>query len=796
MTQDNNSKCWFRIDILLKEIRDPSSYITIKFINSTSEAQGTNYLPLADSFSGIGQAVGQDGMPYFSSGTITINDDWESLGKERRVLDYFNKYTCQEQVVDLYYAFSSIDNTEIPIDWVLRWSGKAVSWSYVDRSLDIQVTTNSIPDVYINKIITEDLAPSGFQVPSQSIGKPLPVILDWQNEAIDNPSPVVVPAYSIKWTEDPEEVLDATNSRGLYAYATNFGGYFKHSISKITNGKKILIEDDEGIYRFADSISQISSANSDGYTPVSYGLVEMLIPVQLTAGTDFCCTGLGWRCRGQGAPVTPVGKIKLTLYRSLADSITTDMTAWEQVRTIEVEKSDYYSSIAGASDTHFAVSKGIEKPFVMGGSGFGNAYSKSPYQYAVGVVLSNYTGSSTTDFTSADSDILLDTYFYRTSDSGGWATTTGALPIVYIYGLQYAAVEASSDSNGHQYAGIDFYSPFVTNLLEMNVAVTNVGVVDIFGGVATAGDFMTRPDHALEAITYEYITSWQSSPNFDFAEFASLYTDLFDSYTVIPSQKPYSRKIIGATQNENLSSIIASLVKDSSSALIVLPNGKLALKPWGGTSAVTKVFTDDDILEVKDITVSDASSVVNDITISWGKSFTNVFDQWESTGVPENYTGVLRVNKSTATFYDLLYNSFALYGKRELSESASIFLGDQESALVRAKFIASTSNHAPMTCTIIVPFRGNEDLQLLSVVDILSAFSPSFYGSTISPKKVHYAGREIDIAEGEYMPRAQRYRCQIMAIRDSWNQQVPTVELLLRVIHPRHDNDITADRID
>lgn len=709
--------------------------------------------------------VGQDGLPTSGSGSIVINDQWESLGENRRVFDYFDRYTPINQTVTVYRAIETIGDTDMPSSWTVIYTGKVESYSKDKESLTFSVSNSLVESKIITKTITADMAPSGYTVPDQSIGKSLPIVF---GSSAQN-----CPAYPIKW-----KATDVASGR--YAYVTNLGSQFTHS----TSLSQVYAMDRDGVYRSVSSTGNSlygpATASGANYA-TSHGLTEFIVPITPSPGSDnVAVIKAKWWCKGQNAVITPVGKITATLYRCAGTSVTAYMRAWEELQSVDIDKSTYQTEVRGVSD--FNVTFEFEVPEIWGEAGGDYYLTAQDYVYGIGIQLSTYSGSSTTDFTSGGSNAASGTYFYRSSEN--FAEGTGAVPFIEIVSATKSALTASSDIdvNGLSYNYIDFSGG--SNLAELDIVIGSYGI-------RNASAIIDFPHKALEILSYSWNGStWADASIFDITTYSTLYASIFDSLT-----HPYIRYLSGMTEGDTTwQDLVNSIVKDTSCFLVPMTNGKLALWPWGNVGSVVRVFTDADMIEVGSFDETDPSTVINNIKIEYGKNFLNINDQWEQSGKPENVTGVIVKNKSSgAPYAEYLTNSEALYGKRELEDRGSQFIGESISATVRAVYFATRHEHTHRTFPVTIPYFDNTDLKLMDVVDICSVHGPSYFGSSSKARLPTYTGIENDIYKGEYPREATRRRCQIIGLSNDYDGDFPKLVMKVREIKPRHKSDPTAD---
>jgi hypothetical protein len=807
MTTSSNLQPWAKVEIVLVALNNPTDTKTLKFTNRPAKDGNATNFPLLQSYSGLGLAVGQDGMPRTGSGSIVIRDAWESLGYERRVFDLFDRYTAQNQAVTVYIANEDISQADVPTSWTLIYTGKVESVSKSKDVLSFQISNSLLPDQRIGYSVgqhpisytavgfTTANFEDNFLYPDSSIGKGTSLVFG------NSTSGSIIPA----WRASDKTVTNTDRNAGLYILG-NYPEGFDPAIDRI------YAKDQDGnfvnTYGYAGLGLQLNGTGGSAVT--SHGLTEFLVPFVV----DYDANGYGglfyafsWKCKGQNAVITPVGKIIANLYRAPKNGVTAsepsadvysfseDLFEWELVTSGSINKSDYLTQVRGVSSFDCVIP--FDVPAAIGSFVDSSGVIPSNYYYAIGVVLTEYSGSATTDFTSANVSAS-SVHYYRITNGGGWAKTTAASPsgklldgtaTNYTTDIQFrdgykvwaTAVSSSLALALNAYSDSDF--------TEQELSYYNLGVTDNAAGLITgvAFDYITRPDHVIKFLGLKYNGSaWVNGDLFDLSQYD--YSSVFDG--------AYYRRVVGFTQGEQtLEEVVGQIVTDMSCALVPLSSGKLALYPWGLQLPVSKVFTDADILEISDIQESDPSTVVNSILVNYGKNYTGINEQYGASGNLENILGVIKKDSTTSGDFAILARSNTIYGNRELEETSAQFIGDENTALTRAKYLAFRHEHTHRTFTITVPYFDNLSLKVMDVVDVLSVHLPAHFGTSSKAGYPTNDGVEVDIYAGEYSRRAQRRRCQIIGLNNDYDGEFFKLEIELREIKPRHTEDPTAEDI-
>ena len=739
-------------------------------------------------------SVGQDGLPTSGNGSIVINDQWESLGENRRVFDYFDRYTPINQTVTVYRAIETIGDLDMPSSWTLIYTGKVDSYIKDKETLNFSVSNTLVESKIATKTITADMAPTGFEVPESSLGKSLPLVFGGSSKT--------VPMYSIAQS-------DTDKSTATYAYCAGFGTQFiegNYGTPSVyaTNLESAYVAVKPYNY-YSGSEVRIGSTGAFGY-PLSHGLAEFICPLgTLGSLRGSIVTGLSWYCRGQNGGYVGSGNVIMSLYRRYSDSPSfSDVSqpqTWERIASVEVPKSNQSSEFNGASDFWFY---GVfEKPVVIQyhpeDYSSGSYYFAHAPEYAIGIYLSNYTSSSTTDATSGMVNAATGNmyYMYNTASAADEAKTivgSGSMPCVAIDVADWTAGTGSTDLKGmsYQYFSLTQQARNTRkcDLQELDLLTSAPPLADDGSGTITGtiDKLLYEPDEVCKLLGFTWNgSSWVDGSIID--------TTTFSSLTTIFTAGSYQRSVQGFTEGDvSAFDIITQIAKEMCCFLVPLSSGKLALWPWGSQLAVTRVFTDSDIIGIGSFEETDPSTVINSIKVEYGKNFLNINDQWEASGKAENIGGVVVIDKNSGPPYDIyLTNSEILYGKRELEESGSQFIGDVTTATTRALYYATRHEHTHRTFDVIVPYFDNSDLKLMDIVDIKSVHGPAYFGSTSKARLPVIDGQDHDPFLGEYPRRSQRRRCQIIGLNNDYNGDFPKLVMTVREIKTRHKNDPTAE---
>ena len=777
---------WYRVDITLKAFADQTTK-TIKLISREPRGESSQYFPILKSVNSIGMVVGQDGMPAKTSGNIVIYDHWQSFGAERRFSDLLERYTCIEQPIAVYACQTQISDVSPDADFALVWSGvcKSASRSAGDAAtFTLRADPIGFEQRYISTQISASMAPSVTEtVPTKSIGKALPLVFGDVSRC--------VPAYPIS---------DTTAS---FAYATNMHTTFEtstDSVSYIKNASGVYKKAnawDSAWWKYSAGGNEKGSGSGVSYDQPAQETCEKEIITPLCIETipipyyGFCITAVRWWFRSQGAITVPAGDLRFNIYQATvaADS---DPVIETPIASGKIAKSTFGTDFQSTLYNGFFVDCYLDKPVVITPSYLTNTTIRTAFDSGsmifVGMVATQTTGSTATDFVSGP-------VRHAYAEKGWWRRDSGAAVPLYqntsrpyceLAIAGFSAINGSTDTNGYRWIGVQGSQVSCTtgtapDLSQLDMIVQTKGLKDDSSGTITGtpSALISRPDHIVNLLQRKWNGSaWVDSANFDFTTYSSAFTSAIASY---------SRKYNGQTNgNTLLEKELAEVAKQMCVTFIPLTTGKMAVWPWGWTPSVAKVFGDDDITEILGWDLEDASSVVNAVSIAWGADYLRSGVAYD--GNYESMTGVYAPTGSPAAAV-----SKTLFGTRVLEDLTTERIGDSTSAASYAEFIHRVHDAPHWTMRFTAPMYENRTLELMDVIEILSAEMPAFFGTSLDGRYPVYSGTEIDLWAGAQPVRAKRYRCQIIGREQSFTDgQQPQILFTVRILKPYHSFDPTA----
>ena len=799
----------------------------ILYISSRSYAP--RYKPLIKSISGIGLSVGQNGMPVKSTGTLVLDNSKDSFENGRKLGDLFERYTPIGKNLILFIEEGAENNGGFSYDTATRWDAKVSSISDMSNGT-ITLSLESIS--FENKKLSTVIPPycyititgtggnlTRLLTVDRNIGRPLPLLFGDQVEVPCVPIFTPDDAFNIYGLPTEFSPYTAGNYFSVYAYAAAFGQnsavYQSTGFGALTDvyNFQIYCKDDEGVYRSIDNGSSTYSATIENTTGANYitaaGMTERAFKLSeaVTGGTENgVLTGGAWRFKGQNSGgITPTGEIYISLYE-LSD-FTTQARPSKLVATATIKKSDYLSNVRGASDfwAYFA----WDKPIVMKSDG-----NNPPFAgYAISMRLSQYD-TATTDFVDGGASAVTGkTYWTRTSN-GEWSVTatqnnTG------VYKL-YTAVFKNEKLSATETT--DYYNDYIVHgikvsqetsltpstrpsLGDLDFIIKTTGMIDDADGTITgsAGSVIKRIDHVVKLITSEFNgTKYVVSSNWDFTDFSADYSSIY-------STGGLSRYIEGATEGEiTLESLLAQIMQETGSKILQRSEGIYSINPftvwvWGANHSVVDittmfkaVFTDEIISNVS-FRRLDSSSIVNRVKINYKKSYLNYnITSAIQDGNASYYTNTLDAGTMTGGAYTALAGlSKQIYGEKFLDNLNFNFIGDSETARIMAEYFLRNFDHPQSVAKFNVPYWAIKNLELMDLVEVISAELPAYYGATYNASAPVYNGANVDLQNAEHQIRAVRYSGYVISKAFDYSED-GTFQVVLEVllIKPFHQNNI------
>lgn len=761
MTTSNN-QTFIVAEIVLKSKSD-SSTKTIYLSNrvALNDTNFGRYIPIITSVSGIG-VKSSDTLPVSSRGQLVLDNAPNSYGYQRRLSDFFERYTAIDQAVTIKIATTPLDDLNITADLSTIWVGRVVSHRQnfgKTPTLTFEISQESIARRVITKAIDSTAFP---YAPESSLGQHIPVVIG------NNVEVKAIPTM--------------TGVSPQYAYSTTLGS------THISGGvQSYYVRDRDGVYRQVSSAPSVSTAvyeyTSSGSTTrhqywnedIEEAAYRFAVGSKYIVGTVsmlFHGTGNATWSGGSG---DKVGAFIFKLYAH--DPIGGGSSAGgpgELLASAMADKTIYETSFQGATSTTFWVTASFDKAVIC---------AKDSYYWLSVSQTTNLGSTANEDLgppaRNSSASGIVRAYLFTDSARGrqkekGWRIKTTAIydKIFKIYGVTFTdypnpGTSGTTDAEGlgHAYFQADL-NPAIDPpdgilqsapaIDELDIVVSVNGLKDDGSGTITgsASSVLTTAKHAIRALDREYNGSAWTGGRFD--------------WTKLSGYHALGNRIIkGRTTGRTLLPDFISAICKSSASKIVQTNSStpLAFYAWGTTSSPTVRLSQEDTV-VLGVDQRGPETIINRLGLLYDKRVrdTDIVGIRTQDGRTD-YAGYLNWRYSTnALTTTLSTRSQSLYGDRVLSGPEHEWAADSATAEELAKYYLSVFAFPSVYVSVEVPYLKYSTLEIMDVILIVTPELPGYFGTASSaPLPTYGTGSqdEVDLLLGNYLVRANEYRAQI-----------------------------------
>lgn len=718
--------------------------------------------PILRGISGVGARMGEY-LPQTLTGSLIIDNLPNSYGYERRFSDLFERYTPIDQQVRIYAAQDNDDDWQWAADWLQVYKGKMKNYRIDPQSGTLSINIESAP--LKSQVMTKLIDPAVFtDAPTGALGRAIPFVIGQSVEVF----PILVLA-------DPDDPI--------YAYATNLSTDFE------VNGVTALYGlDSDGTYKefvLTTSTSAVLSQTGAAGTALPSGLFELAFKLDYTgSGDNYALSGGKVTFYGPGTGGAVSGKISIRLYVEDPSSGGPSQTA---VGEATIDKNDYQTQMqAGTNfDAVFSFRRHVilsgDQTYWLGISSTNNVTDSRLYHPLMndGTKTAYYRGYEAT------SNV-------NTWTAGTAGTSSGLYCAFYPVAIDDSPTGMTADSHGLSYAYFKISQsgpgPGQTNpnLSAFSLVVLMDGLTDDGSGTITgsAGANITRPDHVVKLLDRVWDGADWVAGSMDTSKFSTQQTAAFSAST-----NNYYRQIRGATSGRATASDLLAEVCANSGCRIAAINsstaGKFwALYPFGSNITASAVLTDEDT-QVVEIDARGTETLVNDAIVIYDRYLhdANAVGASAEQRFANYQNSVHWYDTANPTATALISNSVDVYGIRPAAEYRYDFIKDDQSAEFLLRYLFSVFAHPHVYIELLCPLFKYYTLDLFDVVEILHPDVPAYFGTSANASLPNYEGAEVDLMQGEYWKRAQRYRAQIEARQIEFNfGSVPLLRLTCRLL--------------
>lgn len=736
---------WY-VALNLKNIRT-GAVVTYNFGSRSFYTDLSNYYPLLEEIGALSYAMGSY-LPQERSSSIILKNHPGSFGADRKISDLFQELTPVEQEIVVYVKYATIVDADLSTGATRIYRATVRNWQATPNGrLTLSIQSGLIPKGIAGAPIPNTLA----GISSKAVGKAYPVILGQSVEA-------------------PATLFEDSATQPSFSFSCFMKGFAPNN-----TGVSLYAKNSRGEY------SKVQNASTSAITYGTSGARTNMNPISLDTQRWIRRVATG----SEGAIVSAVW---LNI-RSLGSGARTSKIS------CQIWKSDEFLAYDPSGRTKVGILTGTITTAAINEDKDGYLFAESP------IVLEPnsyyYFDFDFKDATSAhywnsinatpENILIAET---GSGDAAPWTFTTSAYTDRWgVFCCGWSIATTTQEDRGwswaHARVSRDTVSGVTTDFRKLAIAGKFNGMADDGTLGLSAGTLITSAKSAIDLLCRDWNgTAWVNS-TLD----TSLFTDCHPGVRQNTAD-PYNRSIGGYLgANLTVSQLLENLCRSSACRLAPVNSattGKyLALVAWGNTQQVSGVFTDENSTIVS-FYQSGSETIVNDVTLVYGKSAIDQrFEEALLEGRTRGYNYVTRYNKDTnLRSADLCNESYLAYGSRENAVQAYDFLNDTQSALIAGESTAGIFGQAHSFVQLDASFLDfMSSLECLKVFDIVHPDLPSYFGTSSNAALPTYDGQPVDLLQGHYWKKAQRYRAVVEEYIISPNLGgFPRVRVILRLL--------------
>lgn len=765
MTTPNDST-WLKVTATLKSLEDGTTTQTVYFSNRPFIGGTEQVWPILKDVRGIGTRLGEI-LPFTQTGSIILDNSPGNIGLQRRFADLLERWVLIDQPIAVSSAASAHNVSAIPT-FAVDFQGIVSGYTVNAESQEISLTIVSAPLQVQERtmLIDSERYPDA---PSESVGRYVPLVFGAAVEV----RPLRITANN-SW---PMSLL----------YATNFSSDFQ-------NGGAILYlcRGRNGAYDFITSATAVDTAEfTDGgaYNSTNVALTYGKLAFQVwDNATDDPKLTYGFTLNVVKAVGARAGTIRAELYP--VDPTTTKPAA-SPVAIAEFDKANLTTG-AGRYD----IAMRWDRIAFLGES--------ESTKFFIALSQDDVGGAGANDVSYGQSNIGTVALWYSgTTNEYIWQSFTADEPP--LWGLMCCQItdniETTNDASGFRASYMSLVAPTAAasqtdpdpTLLDLIVGVN--GLEDNAGGDVTGsvGARIEVAPYICQLMDYAWDGfGWAALGDFD----GTLYGTSWDSFT--NSANLNYREIDGRFEGRTFAADVIERVCEQSACRVgkrmnTPGSGQWGVWAWGGASAAASTVLTDENSRILNWTQRGVETIVNNINFRYYKAARDLGSSLNSISGDQAWYGLaLKKDYTTdAESESLARLSTLIYGNRTHKITGYDLLQMSKSAGIIARFLMATFAYPHVFTEIAVPFFENRTLELFDIVEILHPDLPGYFGTATKSQSVEYDGTEVDLLNGLYLKRAQRYRGQIEGKQIDYSSgRAPQLILSCRVL-TNYPNDPT-----
>lgn len=651
-------------------------------------------------------------LPAVDSGEFTIDDSVGSFGYQRKFSDLLERYTVHEQAIRIYLVENAIGTKTYTLSASNQvFVGKIENWSR-DQSgiISFAFSGNQIPD-----------KPASYTVPyttanSPASGKTLPLGF--------GTSVLMAGVYY-----NYHEATPGHYSYGQYFLGTDTG----ENYATACNASDFWIRDSGGDW--------VHITSDYGPDLTQGGATDGAISMQSQAGIAWALEDFDtynaafWGVRVEMDPNgTGAHNSTMVLYARIYTYNKTTKAIIEEVGGGSVNMSDYNASNNGASKFYAYIY--FDETIVCDSSKWGYAISFSQ-----------------SGFTTGDADITTRSATTFQSWSIGKTAAVGSDNT-----YEFVSRGAQASPYFQRWCELDLVDAYGTltgiGLCPHYIRLTHDQYTprDLFSNIELAthmNAWDARPDLAMSAVL-QGIGSW------DFDTLAATYA------TRYATSGTRTRTLNGYIEGEHtIADVLEQICKDSASRVGVNNSGQYFPWPWGGAATIADTIPAQDLNPLA-WEEADSSSVVNYVTLKYGKTPLNVKQLTsEVTESGENWNGALEwepTDGGLASYVSQI--SRDLYGVKQAEQTEADLISSDTAANTLAEYLASAYAKPTAYASFEVSYSTYKALKMFDVINFAHPEFPAHFGTAGESFEAVSTGAtaSANLWEGHRHFRAQTYR--------------------------------------
>jgi hypothetical protein len=734
--------------ITLKSMEDASS-TTFTVTTIQESIPSIISWPIIKSVGSIGANMG-DYLPQTSATSITLSNEYGSIGFERRFLDLLDRYTIINQQILIYLAVSAIGEFS-DANYELKWAGTIKNLQVNSEDLVINIAGRGITDRVLNTIVTQDKFNSASEA---SLNYALPIIFG-QNVQV---KPLNIDSYVVP-------------TQAEMAYGTNLRHY------KCGGLKKAYAKGHDNVYHEIAAQASGSSA--------SIALGRNYVAGKVNGGAYIARLGHRIDSQANGYVITGAS---VWIYKSAG------IAAGEMIFRVHIDdnlqnatlqrapgtilgEGVYQNSLLSAAAGVYEIRINFNKPIVI-----------PPYTE---FIFTHGIANETTGFIREYYEAVAENvYTLNIFGDQIWFLSNTRRFYWGVYALEIYDDNPYGSDDDNVHAQVFLYQKAdlteVPDLSKIDWVFEVDGLKDNSSGTVTgaANQLIESPQHIVELMT-----KLDNGTSYTGGQFGSEHSATWPEVNTASSR--YYRKVAGKTQGATtLTSFLADICSATASRITMHPSTSTPLGywAWGYTADAIDDITQEDCKIISG-EIQGTESIVNAAQIFYADKLVDVdFITSTALGQFKSFSASISSIDTTSSVYAeanaLTSVSRSIYGNLELQDKTNLWIADATSAHNMCLSYLRRYLYPSVYYFIEVPYLRYKALKLLDVVRITHPELAAFFGTTPDASRATYAATEVDLSTGFYWARANSTRAQIEGIQTIFDDKnMPRLRLTIKLLN-------------